>query len=94
MIQWRDACYSVFETTDNFMPVLVNRKLQLMIDPSKINVKKEELLPLDPVPNDHYIIWNNDTMQMAVTTAFLHNEGERNFMQLIKGKDMRWEFDD
>lgn len=94
MIQYRENCFSVFQTIDTKDPFLVHRGLQILVDPARVDRKKDEIEPEQPVINRDYVIWNNDMMQLAISKTILHNEGERDFLRLINAKDMRWEFDD
>lgn len=94
MIQRHGTCYSVFQRTDSKEPMLVRRALQVMVDPLKVDKERDELPPEKPVLMENLIIWNNDTMQIAITTTPYHNKGEHEFLKLINGKDMCWPFED
>lgn len=93
MIQRNSTCYSVFQTTDTYEPLLVRRELQNVVDIEKVDSEKDEMPPLAPVKSDNLIIWNNDTMQYAIVETPYHYDGEKDFLRLINGKDMCWPFD-
>lgn len=94
MVQRNSTCYSVFQRIDTMEPMLVRRTLQVMVDPVKVDRERDEIPPERPVLVDGLIIWNNDTMQLAIATTPYHNNGERDFLRLINGKNMCWPFED
>jgi hypothetical protein len=94
MIQWYESCYSVYQTLNGLEPLLLHRRLRDIVDPYKIDEKNGELPPQKPVLADGMIIYNNDTMQLALATTPVHNCGERDFLRLINEKNMSWEFED
>ena len=94
MIQRYGTCYSVFQQIDTKEPMLVRRALQVTVDPLKVDKERDELPPEKPVLQGNLIIWNNDTMQLAIATTPYHNTGEHEFLKLINGKDMCWPFED
>lgn len=93
MIQRNSTCYSIFQTMNSFEPILVKRELQNVVDIGKIDREKDEMPPTDPIYTGNLVIWNNDTMQYAITETPYHYDGERDFLRLINGKDMRWPFE-
>ena len=94
MIQRKESCYDVFQKINGREPILVRRDLHVIVDPLRVNRDDGELAPGMPVISGSLVIWNNDTMQFAITEVPYHNTGEQQFLQLINGKNMTWPFED
>lgn len=94
MVQREETCYSVFQNIETMESCLIRRDSQLIVDPYKVDDQNDEMPPSLPVLYGYLLIWNNDTMQFGVPIMPCANNGEKEFLRLINGKNMCWPFID